>query len=939
MKRTTVTTLVANLRRAIARCLDRISGKATRTDSRTRGTSRIGNGTTTGALCPDVAEMTVRKQRLTPTWCSLFLSLRGVNRRGNPVDKATTGRNPLDCRVGPLDLLAMTRMVKTSCSSSRLLGSIGSAFLIAGIATMPTSLPAAEQDNWYLANEWSVNNPLGVAHRVDSSTDKDLVYVCKGSSIGIYEMNGTLVQELSGFYNAKNIVVDANGTMFIVENYRVSALDANGSLLWRTGKNANSGNGSSGSGDGEFLTGHGIALSPTGELFVGDYGSHRIQVLDKNGSFKRKFGSQGSAPGQLYRPLDLVFLPDGKLVVADNSYLHYFESDGNFIKRTNSNSARRSVSIAKDGTLFSNRHLRDSNGISLQYCAFVHNDWSRTCFTPEGDLIESSGNPNYKIRIWKRAYRTKGLATRNVIPQPAIRSIAQRAGTNIIDLDFEIVDPDDNNATVGILAAVDGAFDDSSKWILPSAWVDGTQSKIGTPIATNQVHRVSWNVKPDWPDSTGTLKFEIICRDARRTTPVDLHFLTLPLPDGNLTISRSPLKDSDFESYAKFLLTTGQAEFESNASKAVMIPKIETNATQIYTFTNAGATGKNGPTPAQLVAEYNGTSLQGSVTVGFQSGYQKWTVPATGTYVIEAVGARGGSPTNRDGGYGAFMRGEFNLTSGQGITILVGHAGIDNPSSGFGAAGGGGTFVVADINNTPLIIAGGGSGAGGENTGSSASTGTSGLKGSGYQSDGGLDGHGGQGGNGGGGGGFLSNGTGGNKAGKSFQSGAVGGEGAKDGGFGGGGATHNASWNNGGGGGGYSGGGGATDTGGTQQGGGGSSFNSGSNQFNIEGVGNSHGLVRIFRAEGINSGNPKFFLLNEDGVSQSKYKLLNALGTGYRYATPEEVTKAREAATAGGVNQWTAIRPIQPRNLPNKVNEYGFDTGDHGNRAWWIVQE
>ena len=28
-----------------------------------------------------------------------------------------------------------------------------------------------------------------------------------------------------------------------------------------------------------------------------------------------------------------------------------------------------------------------------------------------------------------------------------------RSGTNVIDLDFEIIDPDDTNATVGILAA------------------------------------------------------------------------------------------------------------------------------------------------------------------------------------------------------------------------------------------------------------------------------------------------------------------------------------------------------------------------------------------------------------------------------------------------------------------------------------------------------
>ena len=165
-----------------------------------------------------------------------------------------------------------------------------------------------------------------------------------------------------------------------------------------------------------------------------------------------------------------------------------------------------------------------------------------TCFTPEGDLVVAQNN---KVQIWKRAYRTKGLQVRNVIPQPAIRGISQRSGTNVIDLDFEIIDPDDANATVGILAAVDGQFNSPDAWIIPTAWVDGTDRK-SVPIATNQIHRVSWDVKGDWAEQTGTLKFEIFCKDARRTAPLDLHFLELPLPDGDVTISRSPLKDSDF---------------------------------------------------------------------------------------------------------------------------------------------------------------------------------------------------------------------------------------------------------------------------------------------------------------------------------------------------------------------------------------------------------
>ena len=110
MKRTTITTLVANLRWAIARCLDRIFVRATHTDSQSRGTSRIDDGATTVALCPDV----------TGVWSLAVL----------------------------------------------LIGSLFAA----------TSLPAAEQDNWYLADEWNiptfnVYQDMGVAYFFDDEVD------------------------------------------------------------------------------------------------------------------------------------------------------------------------------------------------------------------------------------------------------------------------------------------------------------------------------------------------------------------------------------------------------------------------------------------------------------------------------------------------------------------------------------------------------------------------------------------------------------------------------------------------------------------------------------------------------------------------------------------------------------------------------------------------
>jgi len=680
---------------------------------------------------------------------------------------------------------------------------------------------------------------------------------------------------------------------------------------------------------GGFSKSQAIAISPTsGDLFVSDAALHKIVVLDRNGTIKREFGSNGSSPGQLNfsyssHRCDLAFLSNGNLAVTDSSYLHIFKEDGTFISRTNL--TRYKLSLAKDGTMLSYGYLRDEEGNSITSTPFTNNSNYNYTFTPQGDVIESTTSA---VRIWKRAFRTKGELIHNVIPQPAIRSISQRAGTNVMDFDFEIVDPDDVNVTVGIIAHC------GSDLVVPQAWIEGTGSKIGTPIATNQIHRMSWDVKQDWVTNTGTIKFEILCQDANRSKPVDLHFLTLPFSDGNMTISRSPLNDNAFKNYAKFLLATGVARFESNVSNAVVIPAVDTNASQIYSFTTAGASGINGPSTTQLAAEYNGTSLSGSVTSGAHNGYQKWTVPATGTYFIEATGARGGIqpkyPTQF--GRGTFMRGEFNLTSGQELTIVVGQAGADNPTYDGGTGGGGGTFVIADNNNTPLIVAGGGGGQGGDTYGQNALLSSNGGNGHGNE-QGGTNGSGGIG-NHGGGGGFDGNGSG-TFFGTSFSFGLVGGDGNIDGGFGGGGGAPGASYDQGGGGGGYSGGGGSN----SERGGGGGSFNSGNNQFNIEGFGDTNGSVRIFGGQGASLGSPQYQILNQNWVptENGKQELLRALGSGYRYATTQEVTKARQAATPGSVNNWPATFQIKPRNLPGSVNEYGFDV--QTTTGTWIIKE
>jgi len=253
------------------------------------------------------------------------------------------------------------------------------------------------------------------------------------------------------------------------------------------------------------------------------------------------------------------------------------------------------------------------------------------------------------------------------------------------------------------------------------------------------------------------------------------------------------------------------------------------------------------------------TETFNNIGVDNKGSIQSWTVPAGVTLItIEAWGAEGGGGTY-SAGKGARMKGDFIVTPGAIVKIVVGHKGdIARYSSGTpGGGGGGGSFVWLDASpNMPLIAAGGGGG---------GSSGSAGLDGSisesgGTPSGGGAGGTGGQGGAnctencaGAGGAGWLTDGGSqscagsymnyGGKTKMSFEGGYstyTSSGGGSFGGYGGGGGALRG----GAGGGGYSGGGGGKNSNG-QGGGGGGSYNSGTSPSNTAGVQTGHGKVVI----------------------------------------------------------------------------------------------
>jgi hypothetical protein len=287
------------------------------------------------------------------------------------------------------------------------------------------------------------------------------------------------------------------------------------------------------------------------------------------------------------------------------------------------------------------------------------------------------------------------------------------------------------------------------------------------------------------------------------------------------------------------------------------------------TFTPGGAQRQNGPSISQTRSGVGNPSWANQyIQSTSQQGIFLWTVPETATYRIEAHGARGGTTGDAgvsyfgyyDGGYGARMRGDFSLTQGDQLKMLVGQRGHETSHSQDGrsvSSGGGGSFVVRP-NNSILVIAGGGGGSASNSWSQHrGQNGTTGQNGTNSTGGGGQPGTNGQGANGdttGGpaagffGDGSTPSGTPSSDRALSFQNGGRGGRAARSwgggevwGGFGGGGGGGGLA---GGGGGGYSGGAGGQWSS-QQGGGGGGSLNNGATQSNSAGSRNGDGLIVI----------------------------------------------------------------------------------------------
>lgn len=77
----------------------------------------------------------------------------------------------------------------------------------------------------------------------------------------------------------------------------------------------------------------GLCSSRSGEvIFVADSRNHHVHVFSVDGTFLRKFGSEGTGHGQFNNPCSVATTASGKVLVVDqtNNRVHVFSEDGTF---------------------------------------------------------------------------------------------------------------------------------------------------------------------------------------------------------------------------------------------------------------------------------------------------------------------------------------------------------------------------------------------------------------------------------------------------------------------------------------------------------------------------------------------------------------------------------------------------------------------------------
>src|SRR5581483_2504563 len=182
--------------------------------------------------------------------------------------------------------------------------------------------------------------------------------------------------------------------------------------------------------------------------------------------------------------------------------------------------------------------------------------WPAIAVGPDGTMVFCSRD-TATLEVFRYAKREIDPAPLNAPSLPEVLQVRQRAGTSILDINYQVNDMDDSNTFAGILVFTNGV-QSLSDCIQPKTFLEGTGTNVNTIVPANQPIHIAWDSGIDWPvTNVSTFRVGIVAKDNRQGF-LDVHYVSLPADHGMgpLQISASPLVQSDFTQVWWWLLAT-----------------------------------------------------------------------------------------------------------------------------------------------------------------------------------------------------------------------------------------------------------------------------------------------------------------------------------------------------------------------------------------------
>jgi tripartite motif-containing protein 71 len=138
----------------------------------------------------------------------------------------------------------------------------------------------------------------------------------------------------AGLNGVQSVAVSpAGGNVYMADSghNRILVYDQAGALLAHWG--AEGGNGAGGSGPGEFMHPQGVAVAPSGNVYVADTNNNRVVELSGGGEVLAQWGSLGGRDGAFHQPTGVAVDAAGRVYVVDreNNRVEVFGPGGEFL--------------------------------------------------------------------------------------------------------------------------------------------------------------------------------------------------------------------------------------------------------------------------------------------------------------------------------------------------------------------------------------------------------------------------------------------------------------------------------------------------------------------------------------------------------------------------------------------------------------------------------